>query len=82
MEGAKELLPTKYKAVLGLANGYLSYMVHRKDNLGALRFDRPDHYEEFVTVNKHFGDDLGNLWMWMLGSEYRYSKRRIYPRPR
>lgn len=80
MAGARPLLKGPYKAVLGQANNYLSYLLPRSDNVGALKFKHPNHYEEFVTVNKHFGDDTGNKWMQMLGSRYRYNKRKILPK--
>lgn len=80
MAGARPLLKGPYKAVLGQANNYLSYLLARSDNVGALKFKHPNHYEEFVTVNKHFGDDTGNKWMQMLGSSYRYNKRAILPK--
>ncbi|MBT3586594.1 MAG: hypothetical protein HN509_16920 [Halobacteriovoraceae bacterium] len=82
MRGAAEFLKGPHKAVLGQANGYLSYMVPKTDNVGWWRGGHPLHYEELVTVGKHFGDDVGNKWMQMLGSDYRYSKRKIHPTSR
>lgn len=78
--GAKEWMKGPHYMVFGQANNYLSYLLPKSDNVGTLRFKHPNHYEEFVTVNKNFGDDVGNLWMKMLGTKYRYSKREIYPK--
>jgi hypothetical protein len=79
MEGVRPLLKGPHIAVLGQANNYLSYLLPLSDNVGALNFKQAPHYEEFVTVNKHFGNDVGNKWMQMLGSPHRYSDRKIYP---
>ncbi len=78
--GVKEWMKGPHYAVFGEANNYLSYLLPQSDNVGALKFKHPNHYEEFVTTNKHFGDDLGNLWMRMLGSKYKYNNRTIYPK--
>ncbi len=78
--GAKEWMKGPHYAVFGEANNYLSYLLPQSDNVGALNFKHPNHYEEFVTINKRMGDDIGNLWMRMLGSKYRYNKREIYPK--
>lgn len=80
LEGALPYMKGPHYAVLGQAQNYLSYMFPAEDSVGALRFKHPNHYEEFVTVNKHFGDDVGNLWMRLLDSPYRYSKRAILPK--
>ena len=79
LEGTRKYMKGEHVAMLGQAQNYLSYQIHLADNVGALNFKHPNHYEEFVTVNKHLGDDLGNKWMQMLGSDYRYSKRKIVP---
>jgi hypothetical protein len=70
-------MPGKYKGVLGLANHYLSYLIHENDNHGWWRTKHPNHYEELVTTSKYFGDDWGNFVFWMLGSNNRYSSRKI-----
>lgn len=82
MPGIRDWMKGPHIAVLGQANNYLSYMIPRSDNVGALKFKHPNHYEEFVTVNKHLGDDLGNKWMQMLGSSVRYNSRKILPETR
>jgi hypothetical protein len=79
MKGASELMKGPHKAVLGQANNYLSYLIPKSDNVGWFRFKHPNHYEEFVTIGKEFGDDVGNKWMEMLGSSHRYSDRKIHP---
>lgn len=66
--------------MLGEANNYLSYLLHGKDNHGQLNFGHPNHYEDFVTTSRHFGDDIGNKLMRMLGSKEKYSKRGVYPK--
>lgn len=80
LEGTRKFMKGKHVAMLGQAQNYLSYQVHLADNVGGLKFNHPNHYEEFVTVNKHLGDDLGNKWMQLLGSDYRYSHRNILPK--
>lgn len=79
LKGAIHFMDSEHKAVLGQANGYLSYLLPYSDNLKWWRFYHENHYEEFPTTHKHFGDDVGNKWMEMLGSRYRYSNRDIYP---
>lgn len=79
MPGVRPWIKGPHIAILGQANNYLSYMIPLSDNVGALRFKHRNHYEEFVTVSKYLGDDLGNKWMQMLGSETRYNKRKILP---
>jgi|GEM_PF-3556937 len=61
-------MPGRHHAVLGQANNYLSYLIHRSDNVGWWNFGHPNHYEDFVTVSRDFGDDTGNHLMRMLGS--------------
>lgn len=78
--GFKSLIKAPHLAVLGQAQNYLSYEFPQSDNIGPLNFKHPNHYEEMVTVSKYFGDDVGNLWMEMLGSNYRYNKRTIMPK--
>lgn len=80
LEGTRKYMKGEHVAMLGQAQNYLSYQIHSGDNVGTLSFQHPNHYEEFVTVNKHLGDDLGNKWMQLLGAEYRYSKRKILPK--
>ena len=80
LEGVRKYMKGEHVAMLGQAQNYLSYMVHLNDNVGALNFKHPNHYKEFATVSKHLGDDLGNKWMQLLGSPYRYSKRKILPK--
>jgi hypothetical protein len=79
MKGASEFMRGPHKAVLGQANNYLSYLLPKSDNISWFRFNHPLHYEEFVTIGKNFGDDVGNKWMEMLGTDYRYTNRKIQP---
>jgi hypothetical protein len=80
MPGLEPHIPGKHKTMIGSANNYLSYLVPASDNVGPLNSDHPNHYEEFVTIGKHFGDDTGNKQMQMLGAKERYSSRAILPR--
>jgi len=73
-------IPGRHRAMLGQANNYLSYLLHAGDNVGQLNYKHPVWYEDFVTVGKNFGDDVGNKLMQMLGSSERFSKREIYPK--
>lgn len=73
-------LKTPHVAILGQAQNYLSYMFPESDFVGSLRLKHPNHYEDMVTVNRHFGDDVGNVWHELMGSPYRYNQRRILPR--
>ena len=62
MEGVDTLLPGTHHAVIGSAQSYLSYMVPLTDNVGWWNFDHPNHYEEWVTIGKQFGDDVASAW--------------------
>ena len=79
MPSLKKNMDGIHRAILGQANNYLSYMIHKSDNVGWWNFRHPNYYEEGVTIGKHFGDEVGNKLMQMLGSSERYSKRKIYP---
>ena len=72
MPGIQAYLPGKFHMLMGQANGYLSYLVHKPDNVGWWNRDHPNYYEEEVTVGADFGDDAGNQLMEMLGSKERY----------
>lgn len=68
MPGWERYVPGRHHAVFGEANSYLSYLLPESDNVGALNFKHPNHYEDFVTIWKGFGDLAGNQMMKMLGS--------------
>ncbi|MFO0451781.1 MAG: hypothetical protein ACK52I_24545, partial [Pseudomonadota bacterium] len=72
MPAIADSMSGQHKAILGQANNYLSYLVHRPDNIGWKNFKHPLHYEELVTVGKGFGDDAANKLMQMLGAAERF----------
>lgn len=71
-----------YVGMLGQAQNYLSYMFPESDFVGAFNLKHPNHYEDMVTVNRHFGDDVANLWHYLLGSDHRFNSRKIIPTPK
>jgi hypothetical protein len=73
MPSIKRYMPGRHQAILGQANNYLSYLLHRPDNVGALNFNHPIWYEEFVTISPSFGDLVGDRLMKMLMSPERFS---------
>lgn len=80
MPSILDAMEGQHRAVLGQAHNYLSYLVHEPDNIGWWNDQHPLHYEEFVTIGRHFGDDAANKLMQLLGSPKRYSDRKIFPR--
>jgi len=62
MEGVDSAMPGIHHAVIGSAQDYLSYMVPLHDNVGWWNFSHPNHYEEWVTIGKRFGDDVAQAW--------------------
>ena len=66
----------QHHAMLGQANNYLSYLIHEPDFHGAINFNHPNWYEDLVTINKSFGDLVGDRLMKMLGSSERYSLKK------
>ncbi|MEE2636896.1 MAG: hypothetical protein VYE68_06645 [Acidobacteriota bacterium] len=66
MDGVDRLMPGSHHAVIGSAQDYLSYMVPGPDNVGWWNFDHPNHYEEWVTIGRRFGDDVARAWRELL----------------
>ena len=55
-------MPGTHHGFLGSTHDYLSYMIPVEDNVGWWNFSHPNHYEEWVTISKHFGDKIANAW--------------------
>ena len=68
MAGVDRNMPGTHHAVVGSANGYLSYMIPRADYVGWWNTGHPNHYEDVVTIGKRFGDDVFRAWMDLLGA--------------
>ena len=68
MAGADHLMPGRHHGFIGSAQDYLSYMVPPADNTGWWNFDHPNHYEEWVTIGKRFGDDVRRAWRELLAA--------------
>ena len=66
MTGVDSLMPGAHHAVIGSAQDYLSYMIPITDNVGWWNFDHPNHYEDWVTIGKRFGDDIAQAWRELL----------------
>ena len=66
IEGVDQLMPGTHHGFIGSAHDYLSYMVPKTDNVGWWNFDHPNHYEEWVTIGKRFGDDIATAWRTLL----------------
>ena len=66
MRGVDTLMPGTHHAVIGSAQDYLSYMIPGDDNVGWWNFDHPNHYEDWVTIGKRFGDDIARAWRELL----------------
>ena len=62
MNGVEHRMPGKHHGFIGSAQDYLSYLVPQSDNTGWWNFDHPNHYEEWVTIGKNFGDDVARAW--------------------
>ncbi len=68
IDGVDRLMPGTHHGFIGSAHDYLSYMVPASDNVGWWNFDHPNHYEEWVTIGKQFGDDVASAWNELLGA--------------
>ena len=66
MTGVDELMPGTHHAIIGSAQDYLSYMIPISDNVGWWHFNHPNHYEDWVTIGKRFGDDIARMWRALL----------------
>ena len=62
IRGVDDRMPGTHHGFLGSTHDYLSYMVPVADNVGWWNFSHPNHYEEWVTISKHFGDTIANAW--------------------
>ena len=62
LRGIDDRMPGTHHGFLGSTHDYLSYMVPVEDNVGWWNFSHPNHYEEWVTISKHFGDKVANAW--------------------
>ena len=68
MAGVDHLMPGRHHGFIGSAQDYLSYMVPPADNTGWWNFDHPNHYEEWVTIGKRFGEDVRRAWRELLAA--------------
>ncbi len=68
MDGVDHLMPGRHHGFIGSAQDYLSYLVPRSDNTGWWNFDHPNHYEEWVTIGKRFGEDVLRAWQDLLAA--------------
>ena len=66
MAGVDHLMPGRHHGFIGSAQDYLSYLVPPADNTGWWNFDHPNHYEEWVTIGKRFGEDVRRAWQDLL----------------
>ena len=66
MAGADHLMPGRHHGFIGSAQDYLSYLMPAADNTGWWNFDHPNHYEEWVTIGKRFGEDVRRAWQELL----------------
>ena len=66
MAGVDHLMPGRHHGFIGSTQDYLSYLVHPSDNTGWWNFDHPNHYEEWVTIGKRFGEDVMRAWLEVL----------------
>ncbi|MFL2434407.1 MAG: hypothetical protein ACJ0H0_05860, partial [Vicinamibacterales bacterium] len=62
LRGIDDRMPGTHHGFLGSTHDYLSYMVPIADNVGWWNFSHPNHYEEWVTVSKYFGDRVATAW--------------------
>jgi hypothetical protein len=60
-----DLLDTEYRAVLGMTDNYLSYIVPEPDFNTAVSLlgEDGDHYEDTVSPSSHFGDAVQRAQM-------------------
>ena len=68
MAGVDHLMPGRHHAFIGSAQDYLSYLVPPSDNTGWWNFDHPNHYEEWVTIGRRFGEDVRRAWRELLAA--------------
>ena len=68
MAGVDHLMPGRHHGFIGSAQDYLSYLVPPADNTGWWNFDHPNHYEEWVTIGKRFGEDVRRAWQELLAA--------------
>ena len=68
MPGVDRLMPGRHHGFVGSAQDYLSYLVPPADNTGWWNFDHPNHYEEWVTIGKRFGEDVRRAWQELLAA--------------
>ena len=68
MAGVDHLMPGRHHAFIGSAQDYLSYLVPPSDNTGWWNFDHPNHYEEWVTIGRRFGEDVRRAWHELLAA--------------
>ena len=68
MAGVDHLMPGRHHGFIGSAQDYLSYLVPPADNTGWWNFDHPNHYEEWVTIGKRFGEDVLRAWIELLAA--------------
>ena len=68
MPGVDRLMPGRHHGFVGSAQDYLSYLVPPADNTGWWNFDHPNHYEEWVTIGKRFGEDVLRAWQELLAA--------------
>ena len=68
MAGVDHLMPGRHHGFIGSAQDYLSYLVPPADNTGWWNFDHPNHYEEWVTIGKRFGEDVLRAWQELLAA--------------
>jgi len=68
MAGVDHLMPGRHHGFLGSTHDYLSYLMPLADNTGWWNFDHPNHYEEWVTIGKRFGEDVLRAWLELLAA--------------
>ena len=68
MAGVDHLMPGGHRGFIGSAQDYLSYLVPAADNTGWWNFDHPNHYEEWVTIGRRFGEDVLRAWQDLLAT--------------
>ncbi len=66
MPALRDYVQTPQVMMLGIANGYLGYLVPQGDYLSDS--GHPNHYEEEGSVGAQFGDTVGNKLLRMLGA--------------
>ena len=76
MPGVDRIMPGTHHAVIGSAQDYLSYMIPSPDYVGWWNGDHPNHYEDFVTIGRRFGDDVGRAWLELLGDAGQIAPER------